>query len=193
MRPSNLRRAFSTTLHQGGATAIPLGEASVDAVVSGLVLDFIPDPRAALLEMERVTSTGGTIAAYVWDYAGGMEAIRVFWDAAVALDSNALALDEAVRFPLCRPEPLAALFESAGLRQVEVNAIDVPTRFANFDDYWRPFLGGQGPAPAYVVSLDEAARGRLRDRLRERIPTTPGGAISLMARAGAVRASVAVK
>jgi|SRR5678815_5492914 len=185
--------AGRVALHQGSATAIPLGAASVDAVVSGLVLNFVPDPRAAVLEMERVTDKDGTIAAYVWDYSDGMETIRFFWDAAVELDPEAAELDEGIRFPLCRPEALETLFSSTGLRQVEVTAIDVPTAFANFDDYWQPFLGGQGPAPAYAMSLDGVARGRLRDRIRERMPTTPDGAISLTARAWAIRGSATVK
>ena len=181
--------AGRATLHQGSATAIPLGEGSVDAVVSGLVLNFVSDPRAAVREMARVTAKNGTIAAYVWDYADRMEAIRFFWDAAVELDSHAAQLDEGARFPLCRPEALETLFASAGLGQVDVKAIDVPTPFSNFDEYWQPFLGGQGPAPAYVMSLDDAARGRLQDRLRERIPTTSQGTISLIARAWAIRGS----
>lgn len=178
-------------LHHGSADAIPLADGSIDVVVSGLVLNFAPDPQAALCEMRRVTSRDGTIAAYVWDYAAGMEAIRLFWDAAVGLDATAATLDEGVRFPLCRPEALATLFTSAALGHVDVQAIDVPTPFADFDDYWQPFLGGQGPAPAYVMSLDATARQRLRDRLRERVPTTPDGTISLTARAWAVRGSVA--
>jgi hypothetical protein len=99
-------------------------------------------------------------------------------------------LDEGVRFPLCRPEALEKLFAGAGLEGVEVTPIDIPTHFANFDDYWQPFLGGQGPAPAYAMSLDEEARVRLRDRIRERIPTTTNGAIALIARAWATRATV---
>jgi SAM-dependent methyltransferase len=182
--------AGRATLHQGSATAIPLGDGSVDVAVSGLVLNFVPDQRAALAEMARVTGGGGTIAAYVWDYAGRMDLLRFFWDAAVDLDSEASTLDEGVRFPLCRPEALGELFAGAGLEGVEVRSIDVPTPFANFDDYWQPFLGGQGPAPAYVMSLDETARARLRDRLRERIPTTANGAISLTARAWGIRATV---
>jgi SAM-dependent methyltransferase len=178
-------------LHQGSATAIPLADASVDVVVSGLVLNFVPDQRAALAEMARVTAAGGTIAAYVWDYAGKMELMRHFWDAAVELDPSAAGLDEGVRFPLCRPEALANLFAGAGLASVDVKAIDIPTRFANFDDYWQPFLGGQGPAPAYAVSLDDTARARLRDRVRERLPIDAGGSISLTARAWAARAGVA--
>jgi len=182
--------AGRAALHRGSATAIPLHDASVDVVVSGLVLNFVPDQGAALLEMVRVTANGGTIAAYVWDYAGKMELMRFFWDAAVELDPDAAKLDEGVRFPLCRPEALEVLFASAGLRGAEVKPIDIPTSFANFDDYWLPFLGGQGPAPAYAMSLDETARVRLRERIRERLPIAANGSISLTARAWAARASV---
>ena len=177
-------------LHQGSATAIPLGDASVDVVVSGLVLNFVPDPRAALVEMARVTA-GGTIAAYVWDYAGRMELMRYFWDAAVELDPDAAKLDEGARFPGCRPEALDKLFAGAGLNAMETTAIDLPTPFANFDDYWQPFLGGQGPAPAYAMSLDDAARARLRERIRTRLPMNSDGSIPLIARAWAIRATVA--
>lgn len=182
--------AGRAVLHQGSATAIPLSDASVDVVVSGLVLNFVPDPRAALLEMARVTGAGGTIGGYVWDYSGKMELMRHFWDVAAELDPSAAEIDEGVRFPLCRPEALEKLFDSAGLEEVAVSAIDIPTQFANFDDYWQPFLGGQGPAPAYAMSLDETARARLRDCIRERLPTEATGSISLTARAWAARASV---
>lgn len=168
-------------------TAIPIADARVDAVVSGLVLNFIPDPRAALAEMVRVTRPGGVVAAYVWDYAGRMEYLRRFWDAAVALDPDAARLDEGRRFPLCRPALLADLFASAGLREIATTAIDVATPFARFDDYWEPFLGGQGPAPAYVASLGETARSRLRERLRGEIPARADGSIALVARAWAIR------
>ena len=180
--------AGRATLHRGSATEIPLGDASVDVVVSGLVLNFVPDQRAALAGMARVTGDGGTIAAYVWDYAGKMELMRFFWDAAVALNPEAAKMDEGIRFPLCRPEPLAELFTGTGLKGVEVKAI--PTPFADFEDYWRPFLGGQGPAPAYAMALDESARARLRERIRERLPLQADGSISLIARAWAVRATV---
>jgi len=183
--------AGRATLHQGTATAIPLADAAVDVVVSGLVLNFIPDQRAALVEMTRATAAGGTIAAYVWDYAGKMELMRYFWDVARELEPEARKLDEGIRFPLCRPEALETLFAGAGLKDVQVTAIDIPTPFTDFDDYWQPFLGGQGPAPAYAMSLDEMARTRLRDRLRERLPTQADGSISLTARAWAVRALVA--
>ncbi len=179
--------AGRATLHQGSATAIPLEDSSADAVVAGLVLNFVADQRAALAEMARVANNGGTIGAYVWDYGGKMELIRQFWDAAVELDPAAATLDEGTRFPLCRPEALTELFAGAGLDDVEATAIDISTPFADFDDYWQPFLGGQGPAPAHAMSLDEPARERLRELLRRRIPTQPDGTIALIARAWAVR------
>lgn len=171
----------------GDARALPAATASVDAAVSGLVLNFVPEPARAVGEMRRVVRPGGTVAAYVWDYAEGMALIRLFRDAAVALDPSAADLDEGRRFPLCRPEPLADLFAGAGLEAVEVRPIEVATDFRDFDDYWSPFLLGQGPAPTYAVSLDEGRRAALRDRLRARPPVAADGTIHLTARAWAVR------
>ena len=183
--------AGRAALHQGSATAIPMPDASADAVVSGLVLNFVPETKGALAEMSRVARDGGTIGAYVWDYAGKMELMRYFWDAAVELDPDAAKLDEGARFPLCRLEELEKLFANAGLEGIEVRPIDVATLFGDFDDYWQPFLGGQGPAPAYAMSLDEPARARLRDRIRQRLPIEASGSIALTARAWAARARVA--
>jgi SAM-dependent methyltransferase len=176
--------------YRGDANAIPLEDASVDVVVSGLVLNFVPDQPAALKEMIRVTTNQGIIGAYVWDYAGKMELMRYFWDAALSLEPEATKLDEGVRFPLCCPDALAELFAGAGLEKIDVTPIDVPTPFESFENYWQPFLGGQGPAPAYAMSLSEPARVRLRERIRERLPIQPDGSISLIARAWAVRSTV---
>lgn len=179
--------AGRAALQQGSATAIPLGDAAVDAVVSGLVLNFVPDQRAALAEMSRVAADRGLVAAYVWDYAGKMDLMRFFWDAAVELDPGVRGQDEGVRFPLCNPRSLEALFTDAGLKRVTAAPIDIATPFASFDDYWQPFLGGQGPAPAYAMSLAEEARARLRERIRTRMPVAADGSIALAARAWAVR------
>ena len=175
------------SLRLGSAAQLALPDASIDIAVSGLVLNFIPDLAAGLAEMKRVVSPGGTIAAYVWDYAEGMELIRVFWDAAASLRPEAQALDEGRRFPLCEPAALRAAFESAGLADVDVATLTIDTPLRDFDDYWSPFLGGQGPAPAYACSLDEPSCEALRERLRERLPTRADGTIVLHARAWAVR------
>lgn len=182
--------AGRAAVHPGSATQIPLADGSADVVVSGLVLNFVPETQAALREMARVAAGGGTLAAYVWDYAGKMELMRVFWDAAAALDRDAAALDEGKRFPLCRAEALEQAFAGAGLQTVEAAPIDIPTRFTSFDDYWQPFLGGQGPAPAYAMSLAEEPRARLRERIRAGLRSASDGSISLVARAWAVRGVV---
>jgi SAM-dependent methyltransferase len=173
---------------QGDAQALPVPDSAFDAVVSGLVLNFVPEQPKAAAEMRRAARPGATVAAYVWDYAEGMQMMRRFWDAAAALDpAGAGDRDEALRFGLCRPGPLRALFEAAGLRDVEVTQIEVPTTFRDFDDYWTPFLAGGAPAPAYCLSLDETRRAALRERLRGTLPAEPDGSIRLSARAWAVR------
>ena len=175
------------TFEVGDAQALPIDSASFDVVVSGLVLNFVPEPRRAVAELARVARPGGAVAAYVWDYAEKMELMRYFWDAAVLLDPTALEFDEGRRFPICQPSPLAELFKNAGLQEVKVRPIDIPTHFRDFDDYWSPFLGGQGPAPGYAMSLSEERREALRKRIRSNLPIAKGGSIPLMARVWAVR------
>ena len=102
------------SFRSGKAEALPLPDESFDAVVAGLVLNFIPHPEQALTEMRRVLRPGGTAAVYVWDYAGEMQLMRHFWNAAVCIDPAAATLDEAWRFPICKPEPLLALFNDGG-------------------------------------------------------------------------------
>lgn len=176
---------------QGDAQAIPEGDGAFDAAVSGLVLNFVPDRHRALQEMVRVTKRGGTVALYVWDYAGHMQLMRYFFDVATALDPGASQFDDGVKTQVCRPRPLFELFSLSGLRDVEVQAIDIPTAFESFDDYWTPFLGGTGSAPRYCMTLDEKARDRLRENLQGQLPTGPDGEILLAARAWAVKGRVA--
>ena len=179
------------SFRRGDAEHLPMEPGSFDAVVSALVLNFCPDQAAALREMRRVLRPDGVVAAYVWDYAGGMQLMAHFWAAAVEEDAAAEPLREDLRFPMCRPEPLHELFVRAGLDDVAVEEIVVPTVFADFDDYWSPFLGGQGPAPAYAMSLHPEHRRALRDRLRARLPVEDDRSIRLTARAWAVRGSLA--
>lgn len=173
------------TFVTGSGDALPAGP--FDVVVSGLALNFMPSPVDAVAGFARVAAPGGTVASYVWDYAEGMVMMRLFWDAAVALDPAAAELDEGRRFPLCRPDGLREVWTAAGLRDVSVEAIEVPTVFAGFDDYWTPFLGGQGSAPTYVATLPEDRQALLRERLRADVPAEPDGTIRLTARAWSVR------
>lgn len=171
----------------GDAQVLPFPNMTFDAAVTGLALNFVRNPAQAVAEMKRVVRAGGTCAAYVWDYAGEMQLIRHFWSAAIALDPTADALDEARRFPLCERERLLDVFRDAGFDQTEARVLDVPTVFTDFNDYWSPFLGGQGPAATYCSTLSNERQVLLRERLRAVLPIEPDGSIRLIARALAVR------
>lgn len=174
----------------GDALALAWPARSCDATVSGLVLNFVTDPKAMAAEMVRVTRPGGTVAAYVWDYRGGMQMVRHFWDVAVQINPQDSVVDQAQRFPVCQPEPLEMLFREVGLNSVSVRAIDVATVFRDFDDYWTPFLGKQGAAPTYLAGLDAGTRDRIRDGLKARLVAAADGSIALTARAWAVQGKV---
>lgn len=175
----------------GIAESLPLDDASKDVAVSGLVMNFVPDRVMALGEMKRVTRPGGVTAFYVWDYpGGGVEFMRTFWRAATELDSNAADLTEDGRFGFCTRDGLADLAASAGWRPLDVTAIEAPSLFRNFEDFWHPFTLGAGPAPGYCVSLTPDARRHLRDRLFTAIPRAADGSIHMTLRAWAVKAAM---
>ncbi len=174
----------------GDAQELRFGGASFDAAASLLVFNFIPDPEKALREVCRVTKPGGIASAAVWDYGSGMRMLRIFWDAAVALNPAAEKVDEK-HMPLCRAGELSDLWRRTGLREIREQSIDIVTRFESFADYWEPFLLGQGPAGAYVRGLDRSGVAALRDEVKRRL--TQGGSprLDLPARVWAVRGIVA--
>jgi SAM-dependent methyltransferase len=180
-------RDARATFSVGSLEDLRLPDESADCVVAGLCLNFAADPAAALRECARAARPGGLVATYVWDYAGEMQMMRRFWDAAVELDPAAAEFDEGRRSAFCNRDDLVRLFSDAPLHDIDARAIDAPTVFADFDDFWSPFLGGQAPAPAYAMSLNPPDRERLRDLVRSQLPVAPDGSISLIARAWAVK------
>jgi len=167
---------------------LPIRAAGYDVVASSLVLNFIPDPTAALRAMRLLAAKHAVVAACVWDYAGGMEFLRRFWDVAVELDPGARQYDEGERFPICSPSGLEAAFRQAGYSRIRVEALEVATRFHDFDDYWSPFVGGPGPAPGYLSSLSTERQQDLASRLAATLPRNKDGSIALTAKAWAARA-----
>lgn len=181
------RASFSV----GDAQALDAADASADVTVSALMLNFVPDKVKALKEFARVTRAGGIVGFYVWDYpGGGMEILRCFWNAVVALDPAAHDLTEATRFPFCTQQGLRDLAEQGGLKVAASAPIETAAIFRDFDDYWRPFTLGAGPAPGYCAALASDARERLRQRLLDTLPRQSDGSIALKLRAWAVRATV---
>ena len=173
-----------------GIGNLPTRPGGFDSVTSALALNFMPEAEAAIEEMRRTAARGGLVSACVWDYAGRMEFLRRFWDCASALDPNARDLDEGVRFPICKREALEKAFLDGRLGQVVCGALEITTRFSSFADFWAPFLGGTGPAPSYVATLGPDQRAALAMSLERVLPREPDGAISLVARAWAVRGVV---
>ena len=176
----------------GDAQQLHFADRAFDASLSLLVFNFIPDFRTAIHEVRRVTKSRGRISAAVWDYGDGMKMLRMFWDAAAAVDRSAERADER-QMPLCRSGELEALWKEAGLEMVAERPIDIQMQFASFADYWNPFLLGQGPAGSYVQKIDgarqEALRAEVKRRLRMESEQAP---FTLPARVWAVRGMVPV-
>ncbi|HEY7993278.1 MAG TPA: class I SAM-dependent methyltransferase [Candidatus Eremiobacteraceae bacterium] len=176
------------SVNTGDASRLAMPDGSFDAVVSGLMLNAVPDQRGTLSEFVRVTRPGGVVATYLWDYDGEMQVLRYFWKAAKALDPAADALsdiDEA--YAICKPDRLKSTFVEVGLDSVEVRALDVPAHFRDFDDYWAPLQRGHAPSQEHVASLSDVEKVRLKDHLRAILPANPDGSIDLLARAWAAK------
>jgi SAM-dependent methyltransferase len=171
----------------GNAMDLPVKSNAYDAVISGIALNFFPEPATAVSEMNRAAKPGGTIAAYLWDYAADMQMLRTFWDAAIVLDADAATLDEGLRFPICQPQLLQKLFADAGLQAVIAAPLETTAVFRDFDDYWHPFLGKNGPAPGYIASRTAEQLAALADHLRQTLPIQSDQTIPLKIRAWAVR------
>jgi SAM-dependent methyltransferase len=172
----------------GDARALPVTSDVYDAVVAGLVLNFVPDPAPAVTEMVRAARPGGAVGAYVWDYRGTMQRAQYLWDAIEATDAEAATLDPRPHFHTCEPEPMADLFRAAGLDDVAVDAIDLSMDFRDFDEFWLPHtMAGAAAVQRYVSGLDDDRKHRLQDQLRVTLPIAADGSLHLVDRAWAVR------
>ena len=181
------------TIHDGRVTFalanacdLPNPSAAYDAVICGLIINAVPDQPKALSEFVRCAKPGATVGLYVWDFDGEMQMLRTFWESANALEPPDDDGDLG-GFAICNPDRLGQAFRDAGLRDVDVRAIDTPTRFVNFDDFWSPFLRGGAPAQQHVAALSDEKRAELREHIRARLPIAPDGSIALIARAWAAK------
>ncbi len=151
----------------GDAHALPFPDASFDHTLSMLVLQFLPQPDLAVREMRRVTRPGGTVAAATWDTRGGFVTLRMFYDAAAAIDQNGCeARAAAFTRPMSRPGDLASAWRDAGLTEVVQDMLTIRMEFASFADFWAPLEGKEGPVAAYVGTLGAEAKARLREVVR---------------------------
>lgn len=163
-------RLLEVDVRVGAVEELPFPDDSFDACLAQLVVHFMTDPVAGLREMGRVTRPGGTVAACVWDHAGGTGPLATFWAAAHDVDPD--VTDEA-GLAGSREGHLAELCAAAGLNRVAESRLTVTVGFVSFEDWWEPFTLGVGPAGAYVAGLDPDHLAALRDRCRRRLPAAP--------------------
>jgi ubiquinone/menaquinone biosynthesis C-methylase UbiE len=168
----------------GDAELLPFADAAFDVALCQLVVNFMVEARAGVTEMRRVTRPGGIVAACTWDLREGMTMLRVFWDAAVAVEPS--APHEGRVMPFCTGDELDQLWRDAGLAEVETGELVVWRSYADFDDFWEPFTFGVGPGGAYCVSLDPPQREALREECFRQLGS-PTGPLDLTARAWLVR------
>ena len=157
-------------VRQAAAEQLPFPDGAFDAALAQLVVHFMTDPVQGLREMRRVTRPGGTVAACVWDHAGGRGPVAAFWSAARELDP---AADDESGLAGVREGHLASLFAQAGLDRTQATTLTVRVRHASFDQWWQAFTLGVGPAGAYVSSLTPDRRAALREQCRRLLPAGP--------------------
>ena len=155
---------------QASAEQLPFADRTFDAALAQLVVHFMADPVAGVVEMRRVTRPGGVVAACVWDHGGGQGPLSLFWEAARALDPN--THDES-QLAGAREGHLAELFEAAGLREIEATSLSISVEHGSFEEWWEPFTLGVGPAGSFVASLDAGRQVELRRHARSILPVAP--------------------
>jgi SAM-dependent methyltransferase len=152
---------------KGDAQDIPFPDDSFDGAGALIALNFMSDPLKAAREMARVVRPGGTLVAAAWDFRGGLVYQRLLWDTAAAIDPGAAKTrDKIFSNPLALPDGMSDLWRAAGLQDVERQSVTVRMDFANWDDYWQPLLGGQGPVGGYVTALEPELRERVSAAVR---------------------------
>jgi SAM-dependent methyltransferase len=175
------------TFEMGDAQELPYDNGSFDCCVSSLMIQFVLDAHRAVREMRRVTKAGGTVATCMWDNAGGMELSQRFWDAAVAVDSQAKRPEKNA---YGSPNKLSDLWITNGLTDVETKALVIPIKFRSFDDFWRIHSNTQGPPKPYISGLSRERAQALKERLRADIlGNRPDESITLQQRRGSSRDS----
>lgn len=152
------------------AGALPFEDSAFDIVLAQLVVHFMPDPVHDLREMARVTRTGGTVAACVWDHAGGTSPLSRFWGVLSRMDPNA---PKESAMPGTRAGQLSEYLTAARLGDIAETRLTVRVRHPTFEDWWQPYLRSAGPIGAYIDSLGDAGRARLERTLRAEMPAAP--------------------
>jgi ubiquinone/menaquinone biosynthesis C-methylase UbiE len=170
----------------GDAQALPFPDNSFNAAVMALVITFIPDPAKAVAEMARVVEPGGRVATYMWDVAGGGLPLAPVGRALKAMGKEYSRISDAA----ARRDTMQALWQGAGLREVETSVIRITVDFASFDDFCDSNLVPIGPAGQVIAKMSPAELEELKAHLRKLLPIAADGSIAYEAFANAVKGRV---
>ena len=171
-------------MRKGAAESLPWPEDSFDVALAQLVLHFLDDPVAGLVEMRRVVRPGGMVAACTWNFSE-MLLLRIFWEAARSVVPAA----PAETLEVASLEEFGEPWQASRPRRGRRRALDVSSRHQSFDELWDSFQLGVGPAGEFCASLDPETRDAVRDEYRRRIGD-PEGSFTLDAQAWALRGRV---
>lgn len=165
-------RCPDVDVRQAGAEELPLDDDSVDVTLAQLVLHFVPDPERGAAEMARVTVPGGRVAVCVWDALGGMEMLRLFWQAGA--DVGASPPDELRTMRFGQPGELGGLLRGVGLVDVVEETIAVEASYQDVDELWSGLMLGIGTAGDYLAQVSDEKREALHTAYLERLGPREG-------------------
>jgi SAM-dependent methyltransferase len=154
--------------HQAALPDLPFADGSFDAVLANFVVNHVPDPRAGVRELARVSAAGGRVGVTIWP--SGRNTQSRLW-AAVIAESGAV-VPPSVRLPADRDFPrtaegLVGLLDGAGLRDVGARPLTWVHR-TEPDALWRGAAAGVGGIGSVVTSQSDEVRDAMRsayDRL----------------------------
>ncbi|MEO5701364.1 MAG: class I SAM-dependent methyltransferase [Casimicrobiaceae bacterium] len=179
--------AGRATFQVADACRLPFADASFDMVAAALVLNFIPERSQAMAEMRRVTRGGGSVAAYVWDFA---EELSPSGPLRRAMRRFGVDIPGIPGTTESRVDALRTLFEQTALEYIETRTIDVCLAYQDFKDFWHAQTPSYSPTTKIIAGMTETERTRLMRAVRAELPSGPGGDIQYFARANAVKARV---
>jgi ubiquinone/menaquinone biosynthesis C-methylase UbiE len=171
----------------GDAQSLPFADAEFDIATMALVITFIPDPAAALAELKRVVKPGGTIATYVWDFLNGgspQQPLRA------AVEAMGVAVPPPAGHANSTRHRLDEIFKAASLDQVATRLIEIEVFYPDFDTYWTSQTAFANSIVQHLRAMKDSDVERVKECLREQVPTDAAGRIAYKARASAARGRV---
>lgn len=180
----------SATFRTGDAQSLPLESQTFDAATMALVISFVPDPAKAVAEMARVVRLGGYVASYMWDIPGGGLPQQ-----AISTAAQTLGLSSGFKPPMAQNKvhtfaDLQAMWQAAGLRDIETRRIDIATTYPDFNDFWESSLALASPIGNLVSALSPPDRERLKGHLYDSLPRDAEGHVTRSAFVNAVKGRV---